>query len=303
MKLLMWTLLFSLSTAFAMSDVTGHFTINGKKKLMMKAGMPAVIEVWFTHNENNEVVKDYKVMHGKLMHMVLIKNDHSEFKHIHPYFDPVTGRFSMAINLPHSDPDNFDNQVTEAGMYMLMADVEVKGKGMRMEHKMLHVMGQASREVLQLDPIANGIITKEFMTHTGPIRGHFTHTKTYGCGNVLVDAELTLEKFENGNWLPLGELENWLSMGAHSIWVSEKFMGMPMSYAHMHAKIPGIIIDENGDEIDEGPWDSVLRFNFNDQMIMKSGKQKIWIQIKHQGLIYTLPFVFSYNNSGATTSC
>ena len=43
-------------------------------------------------------------MHGKYMHMVIVNKSLSVFKHIHPYFDPVTGRFAIAVNMPYSDP-------------------------------------------------------------------------------------------------------------------------------------------------------------------------------------------------------
>lgn len=298
-KIILLLLAITAPMSFASTDVTAHFSINGKNKLMTQPNEPAVIEIFFTDNKTNEVIKDYKVMHGKIMHMVLIKNDLSQFSHFHPYFDPVTGRFQITMNIPHSDPDNFDNFITEPGMYMLMADVEIKGKGMRMAHKMLMVKGDQAKKPLVLDPHKDNIITKEFQTEHGPIRAHFGHTKTFGRSNVLVDIQVFLEKWDQGKWTPLEDLDDWLSMGAHAIWASEKLMRHPMPIAHMHAKIPRPEPDSKYPEVKpykkENPdWDSTLYFSFHDQNKMLSGPQKIWVQIKYQGKVYTLPFTFLY---------
>jgi hypothetical protein len=304
MKYILLTLLLLSGTVFAMSDIKAHFFINGKSEnFMVKPNTPTSIEVYFTDNKTNEVIKDFKVMHGKLMHMVLIRKDLSVFKHFHPYFDPVTGLFQMTLNLPLHDPDNFDNQLSKGGHYMLMADVEVKGKGMRMSHVMLHVMGDHSREELILDQEINGKIIKEIVTKDGTIRATMTRSLTYGCQNVLVDMDVFMEEFINGKWQPMQDLDDWLSMGAHAVWVSQKFMGKPMAYAHMHATIPRVIVDEDGNVEDQGPWDSYLYFNYNDQLHMKKGPQKMWMQIKYKGTVYKIPFIFSYNRDESNLSC
>lgn len=97
-----------LAPAMAMPDFKAHITVNGKTEFKATPGAPTSIELYFTDPHTQEVYKEFKVMHGKIMHMVLMKKDLSEFRHIHPYFDPVTGRFHITLNLPYSDPDNQD---------------------------------------------------------------------------------------------------------------------------------------------------------------------------------------------------
>ena len=169
MKLLILTLILSFNTFASTSDFKSHFFINGKKvkgmkHMMVKSNKPILIEMYFTNPKTEEIYKDYKVMHGKYMHMVIANKDLSVFKHIHPYFDPTTGRFAITVNMPYADPDNQDAVTTlkKPGMYMIMADVIVAGVGMRMDHAMVHVMGQSSHTQLSQDPNTDGTITKYF---------------------------------------------------------------------------------------------------------------------------------------------
>ena len=146
MKLLFLILLFSFNAFANGIDFKSHFFVNGKKvegmkHMMVMPNKPTLIEMYFTDPRTNEVYKDFKIMHGKYMHMVIANKDLSVFKHIHPYFDPITGRFAITVNMPYSDPDNQDAVTTlkTPGMYMVMADVIVAGIGMRMDHAMVHV--------------------------------------------------------------------------------------------------------------------------------------------------------------------
>lgn len=277
MKTLFLTLLFSISLLSANTDVEAFMTVNGTKKMMIKPGVPANIEVYFVDSHSREVELDYKVMHGKIMHMVIYKSDLSVFKHVHPYYDPVTGRFQVTINMPHSDPDNFhlENTITEPGMYMVMADVEIKGKGMRMAHRHLHVMGEASHNPLVKDPTnRDGSITKTFLNK---YLTKMSYKITNGCGSRLIDFTLNLRGLKS----KLEGIEPWLSMGGHSIIISDK-MNHPeskkMSFGHMHAKMPTDM--EN------------FVFSFYDQNILTPGLNKIWFQIKHKEKVLTMPFTF-----------
>ncbi|MCT4640689.1 MAG: hypothetical protein N4A33_00225 [Bacteriovoracaceae bacterium] len=298
MKLL---ILSFLSLNLLATDITAHFTINGKSKLMIKPNQAANIELYFTDKKTNEVEKNFKIMHGKIMHMVIFKNDLSEFKHIHPYLDPVTGRFQVSINMPHSDPDNFHltNTITEPGMYMIMADVEIKGKGMRMAHAHLHVMGKAKHSELIEDTLnPDGTITKFFykkgqdLTQAPFYKATLSLKQTMGCSAELVDFNLNLTGLKNGQYLALENVTNWLSMGGHSIIISKKIKStnsMKMAFGHMHAKMP--------DDCEN------FMFNLFNKNILNDGIQKIWFQIKDGKDVLTLPFIFNYKKLSKDSNC
>lgn len=305
MKLLFLILLFSFNAFANGIDFKSHFFVNGKKvegmkHMMVMPNKPTLIEMYFTDPRTNEVYKDFKIMHGKYMHMVIANKDLSVFKHIHPYFDPITGRFAITVNMPYSDPDNKDAVTTlkTPGMYMVMADVIVAGIGMRMDHAMVHVMGQNTTRALQADPAQNGVITKYFYrdTESTPTyKAVFKKNTISGCSGNIVQFEIEMFSLVNGQYLPMLDFQPWLSEAAHSVWLSENYMNHmhhKMPFAHMHSPF---MMDDDDDPTNDRVFDHILRFNFHDQKVMLPGLQKIWIQFKHQDKIMKIPFIFEYS--------
>lgn len=305
--------LFALSTyIFANGiDFQSHFFVNGKKvhgiqHMMVKPNTPTLIEVYFTDPRTGEVYKDFKIMHGKFMHMVIANKDLSVFKHIHPYFDPITGRFAITLNMPYADPDNFDTHAAlrKPGMYMVMADVIVAGVGMRMDHAMVHVMGQTNMVMLKPDPVnSDNSITKFFKRNETDIEpmymANFSYNTITGCSGNIVNFEIEMFENVNGQYVPLMDFENWLSEAAHSVWLSEGYMNhmmprnnTPMPFAHMHSPF---MLDDDDDPNNDRVFDNILRFNYHDQKVMLKGSQKMWIQFKHKGKVMKIPFIFNYN--------
>ena len=288
-------------------DFQSHFFVNGKKvqgmqHMMVKPNSPTLIEVYFTDPKTDKVYKDFKIMHGKYMHMVIANKDLSVFKHIHPYFDPITGRFSITLNMPYADPDNFDTHAAlrKPGMYMIMADVIVAGVGMRMDHAMVHVMGQTNMVMLKPDPVNNdNSITKYFKRNAtdseATYMANFSYNTITGCSGNIVNFEIEMYENVNGQYLPLLDFQNWLSEAGHSVWMSEGYMNHMMGampFAHMHSPF---MLDDDDDPSNDRVYDHILRFNYHDQKVMLKGTQKMWIQFKHKGKVIKLPFIFNYN--------
>ena len=302
MQLLILTMLLSFSAFGSSSDFDSHFFINGKKAEGMKhitvmPNTPTLIEMYFTNPRTGEVYKNYKIMHGKYMHMVIANKDLSVFKHVHPYFDPITGRFAITVNMPYADPDNQDAVTTlsEPGMYMVMADVIVAGVGMRMDHAMVMVKEQNTHTTLTPDQDDNGVIIKYF----GNYKAIFSKRLISGCSGHIVQFEIEMFYEENGSFEPLLDFQPWLSEAAHSVWLSEGFMNHmhhKMPFAHMHSPM---MMDDDDDETNDRVYDHILRFNFHDQAIMIPGPQKMWIQFKHKDKVLKIPFIFNYQPTPA----
>lgn len=294
MRLFLGLITLILSTAsFAQIDFKAHITVNGKEHGMIMPGAPAVVEMYFEDPRSGEIYKDFKIMHGKLMHMVLIKEDLSVFQHIHPYFEPVTGRFQLVLNVPYADPDNFmaPQALTKPGMYMGMVDVEIKGVGMRMAHFMVHVMGENQQRPVVLDQISfddkiiRTVMSKDQAPNESPkYMTLLSYKTTSGCMANLNEFSLEIfKRNENDEYHPVksDEIQPWLGQGGHAIWVSEKGFGHhKMAMAHMHSGMP-----ESG---------NTLKFNFFDKEILEPGVQRAWFQFKHDGEVFTLPFTFNY---------
>lgn len=267
--------------------------------MMIKPGAPTLLEMYFTDPRTGEVYKDFKIMHGKYMHMVIANQDLSVFKHVHPYFDPITGRYAITLNMPFADPDNQDAilALSKPGMYMIMTDVIVNGVGMRMDHAMVHVMGPMKKEELKLDEHQNHIITKFFrreQEEEPTYKTVFSKRSITGCSGSIVHFEIEMYHLVNDQYIPLMDFQPWLSEAGHAVWMSEGYMAdmhHRMPFAHMHSSF--ILNDDDQDPIYRVE-DHILRFNFHDQQTMLSGKQKIWVQFKHRGKIMKIPFVFDY---------
>ena len=307
MKTLLIMILLSSSLIAGTSDFKSHFFINGKAAtshhVMVMPGVPVLVEVYFTNPKTGLIYTDFKLMHGKYMHMVVAKKDLSEFKHVHPYFDPTTGRFSLTLNLPYQDPDNQDvaTSIKTPGMFMVMTDVIVKGVGMRMDHIMLHAHGNTTTQALIADSETNGVITKFFKRDNESIpiyKTIFSHRKITGCSGSIVSFEIEVFKHNGTDYIEMIDFQPWLSEAAHSVWLSENFMssmGSNMPFAHMHS--PFILGEEDEEET---VYDHILRFNFHDQSQMKPGLQKMWIQFKDNNKIMKIPFIFEYKPATVT---
>ncbi len=290
---LLLTVLFSFSAFSNAPDIITHFKINGGDNFVINPNAPTTIEVWYTDATTGDVLKDFKVMHGKIMHMLLIKKDLSEFKHIHPYLDPVTGIFQITINMPLADPDNYQttNTLTKSGMFMVMADVDIRGYGMRMGHAMVTVKGPMHHHPLSIDPVAADMsINKTLKMATGEYKFKLTREATAGCGGELIEFVLTMWKKDiSGDYRQIPDLQPWLSQGAHAVWASQNLMTKhKMHMVHMHAPLPR--------------EESEFIFSIHNKDIMKDGLQKMWVQIKHQDQVMTVPFTFEYAALG-TVSC
>ena len=312
MKMLFLSLLVSFNLFAGTSDFKSHFFVNGKKvegmkHVMLKPNQPTLLEMYFTNPATNEVYTDFKIMHGKYMHMIIANKDLSVFKHVHPYFDPTTGRFALTVNMPFADPDNQDARtaLTKPGMYMIMADVIVKGIGMRMDHAMVHLMGRADSTQLVADDHNDNVITKYFRRsneNTPAYKTIFRKKLITGCSGNIVKFEIEMFHNVNGTYKPLLDFQPWLGEAAHSVWISENYMNHMhhnMPFAHMHS--PFILDDDENDDNDT-VYDHILRFNFHDEGVMLPGLQKMWIQFKHQDKIMKIPFIFDYQ-PGPPRSC
>jgi hypothetical protein len=46
-------------------------------------------------DENNKVLKNFDTVHEKLLHLIIVRKDRTNFQHVHPNFDKGTGMFAI----------------------------------------------------------------------------------------------------------------------------------------------------------------------------------------------------------------
>lgn len=55
-------------------------------------------------NDKGEVIKNYEVVHEKIMHFIVVRKDLQNFLHLHPEFNQQTGEFSVNVTFPTDGP-------------------------------------------------------------------------------------------------------------------------------------------------------------------------------------------------------
>lgn len=54
--------------------------------------------------EHGEVVKEFAIVHEKIMHLIVVRKDLQQFQHLHPQFNEATGEFTVDITFPAAGP-------------------------------------------------------------------------------------------------------------------------------------------------------------------------------------------------------
>ena len=55
-------------------------------------------------NDKGEIVKNFDVVHEKIMHFITVRHDLQYFQHLHPEFNPQTGEFTISATFPTDGP-------------------------------------------------------------------------------------------------------------------------------------------------------------------------------------------------------
>ncbi len=68
--------------------------------------------------DEGNVLRDFATVHEKRMHLIVVRNDLTNFQHVHPEFDPASGRFTLTGLIVPVDGEYrvFADFTPEAGM-------------------------------------------------------------------------------------------------------------------------------------------------------------------------------------------
>lgn len=67
------------------------------------SNQPAIFK-YKVKNDKGEVLKNYSVVHEKIMHFIVVRKDLQYFQHLHPTFDKATGEYTIAVTFPADGP-------------------------------------------------------------------------------------------------------------------------------------------------------------------------------------------------------
>jgi len=51
-------------------------------------------------NDKGEILRNFEIVHEKIMHFIAVRKDLLYFQHLHPEFDQTTGEFTVTVNFP-----------------------------------------------------------------------------------------------------------------------------------------------------------------------------------------------------------
>ena len=222
-----------------------------------KVSQPNTLK-FMVHDKVGKVVRDFEIMHTKIMHFIVVRKDLANFQHLHPDFDKESGVFSLPAIKFETD-----------GEYRLFADFTPSG-GMAQGHE--HHAGMAMGQTLGVSVVA-GNESKYRPEPIGDMRttdrreNYLFNLENTGSG---LERALRFTISENGK--PAKDLQPYLGALGHIVVLSEG----DLLYVHAHpdesaANAPGAVSFE-------------VHFP-------RAGKYKIFGQFQHRGRVLTASFV------------
>ena len=217
-------------------------------------------------DDQGTTLKDFKVTHDKLLHLILIRKDLNSFQHVHPDFDTSTGQFTLS-----------DLSFPSPGPYRIFADFTPSSAQMGAGGMPLSV-------TLSEDVTVSG-------TYAAQSVGATERTKTVDGYEVVltptpqtaVTGKTMMSYTIKKDGKLITNLETYLTALGHSVVLKED----TLEYIHAHAI-------QEPTSTQTGTIDFHVEFPFG-------GTYKTFTQFKHEGKVHTVEFVVPVTGNAAPT--
>lgn len=210
-------------------------------------------------NDKGEPLKNYEIVHEKIMHFITVRKDLQHFQHLHPNFDQTIGEFAVDVTFPKDGPYRIFLDFTPGEENSQKLPVTVfydVAVGEEQEYKTQVVVADTER-------------TKNKdgyqITYTLPHRVQKQKEVTYSL-NVQKDGQ------------PITDLDQYLGALGHSVIMKEG----TLDFIHTHAG--------EAPSTSSGPEISFTT------TFPESGIYKIFTQFQHQGKVVTTEYVLNVVN-------
>lgn len=200
---------------------------------------------------DGSAVEQFEVNHEKLLHLIVVSEDLSYFRHLHPDYE-AEGTFAVRTSFP------------EGGRYKLISDFIPKGATEVTAMEWLEVGEQAQGH----EDHPHGIEPDSELRQV--VEGKAVEFQI----DSLVAGEsstLSFNVLDAGTKEPIKNLEPYLGAVGHVVILSED----TEAYLHVHP-------------LDEDATGPVAQFMTT---FPESGLYKIWGQFQHEGKVFTVPYV------------
>lgn len=236
--------------------ISNQYSVNLQyDPVIPETGMPTKLKISVTE-KSGAPVREYELVHEKLMHLIIVGEDLSYFAHIHPKLQDTGENFTISHRFP------------ESGRYKLWVDFKPKGRNQTLVAFMVDVIGLPAHTPITL-------------AHDG------RYIKDSADKNYQISLKLSSERIEANNSVdivfsihhaagnPVLDLEPLMGAGGHSVIISNDIQ----EFLHVH---PTEEVESNWSG---GPYIS-FRTSFPNP-----GLYKVWGQFQHKGKIIVADFI------------
>lgn len=235
--------------------VSEHYNVNIRfDPVNPKAAKPTELVLSITNQKSGDPIKEYELVHDKLMHLIIVGEDLSYFAHIHP-----------AIRHGNDDDTVFaiSHIFPEAGKYKLWVDFKPKEGNQTLAAFRLNVSGKPIHTPEEV--VHDNKYTKDSLDSQYQI--------TLKVPNKIVaqnEVDIAFSISDNSGQ-PITNLQPLMAAAGHSVIISSDLT----EFLHVH---PTEEVDSNW----RGGPDVSFKTSFP-----KPGLYKAWGQFQHQGRVIT----------------
>lgn len=226
-------------------------------------------DMWVANGKN--VVRSYDVDMTKLLHMVVVSDDLTDFQHIHPVLHS-DGHFTIDFHTAHR------------GLYHVYIDGIAHGYG---------------RQVFRFDiPVGSATpATVRHLNASGTSSRVGPYVVTLDAVHVPFGEIVTIEVHVTENGKPAANLHPYLGTMAHGVFVGVK----DLAYMHAHA-MNEKMLDMAGTDCGDAmmlampplPPQSIVPSSFAFDVLAPSGQDyDFWLQFRGGSTVYTAPFLIT----------
>jgi hypothetical protein len=201
-------------------------------------------------------IRDFELVHDKLMHLIIVGEDLSYFAHIHPTLTGADGNFTI------------DHVFPESCTYKLWVDFKPKGGKQMLVTFIADVKGLPIHKAVM--PVYDGLNIKESSDRNYQVSLKLPQKKILAKRDTYIVFSIS---DASGN--PITDLEPLMGGGGHSVIISSDIQ----EFLHVHPT----------EEV-KPDWKGGPQVSFGTSF-PKPGLYKVWGQFQHNGKTITADFV------------
>jgi hypothetical protein len=235
-------------------SASGHYNVNIRfDPITPEAGRLTELILSITDQKLGDPIREFELVHDKLMHVIIVAEDLSYFVHIHPTM--IAGANDTTFTVSHTFP--------ESGKYKLWVDFKPKGGNQTLAAFKFNVTGQPVHRPEEL--VYDGKYSKRTLDGQYQI--------SLKIPDKIVEQKDVDIAFgiSDSSGRPITNLEPLMAAGGHSVIISSDLN----EFLHVHPT------EEVDTDWHRGP-EIFFKTNFP-----KPGLYKAWGQFQHQGKVIT----------------